>query len=97
MKKASITQAKNGLSALIRGLKSGPVLIVDRGRPVARLDACGAADGPDAERIDQLVRAGIARLPRAPLPPDFLKARLPRPRRGASIVQAVLDERHEGR
>ena len=39
MKKASITEAKNRLSALIAGLKSGsPVLIVDRGHPVARLE-----------------------------------------------------------
>jgi len=39
MKKASITHAKNNLSALIDGLKGGsPVLIVDRGRPVARLE-----------------------------------------------------------
>ena len=39
MKRASITEAKNRLSALIDGLKSGsPVLIVDRGRPVARLE-----------------------------------------------------------
>ena len=39
MKKASITEAKNNLSALIDGLKGGSaVLIVDRGRPVARLE-----------------------------------------------------------
>lgn len=32
MKKASMTEAKNNLSALIDGLKAGsPVLIVDRG------------------------------------------------------------------
>jgi len=40
MKRASISEAKNNLSALIDGLKGGsPVLIVDRGRPVARLEA----------------------------------------------------------
>ena len=39
MKKASITEAKNNLSALIDRVKGGsPVLIVDRGRPVARLE-----------------------------------------------------------
>ena len=37
MKKASITEAKNNLSDLIDSLKGGsPVLVVDRGRPVAR-------------------------------------------------------------
>ena len=40
MKKASITEVKNNLSALIDGVKQGaPLLIMDRGRPVARLDA----------------------------------------------------------
>ncbi len=40
MKKANVTEAKNNLSALIDGLKSGSsVLIVDRGRPVARLES----------------------------------------------------------
>ena len=39
MKKASITEAKNNLSALIDRVKGGSsVLIVDRGRPVARLE-----------------------------------------------------------
>jgi prevent-host-death family protein len=39
MKKVSITEAKNRLSALIDNIKGGsPVLIVDRGRPVARLE-----------------------------------------------------------
>jgi hypothetical protein len=38
MKRASITEVKNNLRALIDGVKGGsPVLIVDRGRPVARL------------------------------------------------------------
>jgi prevent-host-death family protein len=39
MKKATLTEAKNQLSALVAGLKGGgPVLIVDRGRPVALLE-----------------------------------------------------------
>jgi antitoxin (DNA-binding transcriptional repressor) of toxin-antitoxin stability system len=45
MKRASITQTKNGLSALIDGLKGGePVLIVDRGRPVARPEPVTAGE-----------------------------------------------------
>ena len=39
MEKVSITEAKDNLSAVIDGLKSGSaVLIVDRGRPVARVE-----------------------------------------------------------
>src|SRR6266478_1423319 len=63
MKIASITEAKNNLSALIDGLKGGsPVLIVDRGRPVARLEP--VTTGLDAEpegRLSRLVRSGIVR------------------------------------
>ena len=97
MKKASITQAKNQLSALIRGLKSGPVLIVDRGRPVARLEAVGAAEGSDDERLEWLVRAGIVRPPRKPLPRSIISTRPPKLRPGVSAVQVLLEERREGR
>src|SRR5438132_740680 len=58
MKKASITEAKNNLSALIDSVKGGsPVLIVDRGRPVARLEREGALDAPAViEAFDRLKR-----------------------------------------
>jgi antitoxin (DNA-binding transcriptional repressor) of toxin-antitoxin stability system len=46
--KASITEAKNRLSALIDGLKGGAsVPIVDRGRPVARLEPVAGARETD--------------------------------------------------
>ena len=51
MKKASISEAKNQLSALIDSVKAGgAVLIVDRGRPVARLEAVthDLSDGGEA-------------------------------------------------
>jgi prevent-host-death family protein len=53
MKKASITEAKNHLSALIDGLKRGsPVLIVNRGRPVARLEpVTGLGDSEQDGRL----------------------------------------------
>jgi prevent-host-death family protein len=56
MKKASITEAKNRLSALIDGLKRGsPVLIVDRGRPVARLEpVTRLGEGEQDGRLVQL-------------------------------------------
>lgn len=99
MKKASITEAKNNLSALIDGLKSGsPVLIMDRGRPVARLEPIRPGDESDDARIDRMVRQGILRRGKGgPLPPDFFKEPLPRAKDGASIVEALLAERREGR
>ena len=100
MKKASITEAKNTLSALIHTVKGGsPVLIVDRGRPVARLEPVSGSRQPSDEdgRLARLVREGIVRPGRATLSRTLVATRPPRPKDGASIVRALLEERREGR
>lgn len=99
MRKASITEAKNGLSALIDSVKNGsPVLIVDRGRPVARLEAVvSGSENEDDSQLMRLIREGIVRPARSPLPKRFFRWRLPRPKKGASVLQALLEERREGR
>ena len=99
MKSASITEAKNRLSALIDGLKSGsPVLIVDRGRPVARLEpvTSGPSPAPDA-RLSRLIRNGIVRPARSAMPRALFTELPPRPISGASAVEALLEERRHGR
>jgi prevent-host-death family protein len=97
MKKASITEAKNNLSALIDGLKGGsPVLIVDRGRPVARLEPVEGLEVDQDGRLARLVRNGIVRPRRAP-PAQRLFTEQPPTKRGPSVVQALLEERREGR
>jgi antitoxin (DNA-binding transcriptional repressor) of toxin-antitoxin stability system len=95
MKKASITEAKNNLSALIDGLKGGsPVLIVDRGRPVARLEAVTSGREGDG-RLARLVREGIVR-PRHTTPlPTIFSCAPPRTKAGASAVDALIRERRE--
>src|SRR5271165_3000125 len=99
MRKASITEAKNGLSALIDSLKGGsPVLIVDRGRPVARLEPVSADHeaGQDG-RLARLVRDGLVR-PRRTRPPRALfGGEKPPALAGASAVEALIEERREGR
>lgn len=99
MKRVSITEAKNNLSALIDGLKGGaPVLIVDRGRPVARLEPTTASDDSDADgRVARLVRQGLLRPRRAAPSREFLNEEPPRAKPGVSIVEALLEERREGR
>jgi prevent-host-death family protein len=100
MKKASITEAKNGLSALIDGLRSGsPVLIVDRGRPVARLEpaSAGADAEPDDGRLARLVREGVVRPGRSKPSRSLFTDPPPQPKRGASALQALIEERREGR
>jgi len=98
MKRASITEAKNNLSALIDGLKGGSSLvIVDRGRPVARLQSLGL-DGIGAdERLASLVRDGIVRPGKGVTPEAILDEPPPHPRPGGSALRALLDERRDGR
>lgn len=98
MKKASITEAKNNLSKLIDGVKNGSsVVIVDRGRPVARLEPVAGSRAGDEGRLARLVREGIVRPSR--LPPAKLPLTTPPPRakRGVSAVRALVDERRDGR
>ena len=99
MKKASITEAKNNLSSLIDGLKGGsPVLIVDRGRPVARLEPVTHSLGPEDDgRLTRLVRDGIVRPARAGVAKALLASKPPRPKDGASGVRALIEDRRAGR
>lgn len=96
---ASISEAKNNLSALIHGLRSGsPVLIVDRGRPVARLEAVDAGDETDpAGRLSRLVRDGVVRPAAGKVPKAVLASAPPAPRKPASLLQALLEDRRSGR
>jgi prevent-host-death family protein len=98
MKRASVTEAKNNFSALIDSVKEGsPVLIVDRGRPVARLEPVGGAASDDDGRLARLVRDGIVRPARGGPLKAVLAHKPPRPKKGASGVRALLDDRRTGR
>ncbi len=97
MKRATITDAKNGLSALIDEVRAGEsVVILDRGTPVAVLGPAMLGDDPDG-RLARLARAGHAR-PGVGAPPiDLISRNGPRLARGASGVARLLDERRQGR
>lgn len=99
MKKASITEAKNNLSSLIDSLKGGsPVLIVDRGRPVARLEpVANDLTSEDGARLARLVRDGVVRPAKAGVPDAVTAAKPPRPKKGASGVRTLLEDRRTGR
>jgi prevent-host-death family protein len=94
MKKASISELKNQLSAYLQRVRAGQTVIVyDRNRPIARIDRI--ADEDDDDRIVQLQRAGIITPPSEPLALDLI--RTPLPRAEHSVVEALLEERAEGR
>jgi antitoxin (DNA-binding transcriptional repressor) of toxin-antitoxin stability system len=97
MKRASVSEAKNSLSALLARVRSGgSVVIEDRGVPVARLEALGAAADGEG-RVARLVRAGILRAPRAAAPEAVLRSRPPRARPGTTASAALIEERRGGR
>lgn len=97
MKTATITEVKNGLSALIDRVRAGEsVLILDRGVPVARLEP--ATSLPDAAgRLRRLERSGGVQVGAAAPPVALLRRPGPAVTKGASAVQAVLDERRNSR
>jgi prevent-host-death family protein len=100
MKRATITEAKNGLSALIDRVKAGEtILITDRGVPVARLEPAVTADD-DEGRLARLERAGIIRRGRGRGrdDPRWILDRPPTPTiGGASVVEMLLEDRRSGR
>ncbi len=95
MKRASVSEAKNGLSGLLSEVRRGEaVLITHRGRPVARIEPC-QVDGPGAEQaVVELLRRGVAVPPRAPLDVDrFLDAPLVRASEGDTASEIIVAER----
>jgi prevent-host-death family protein len=100
MKRASVTEAKNGLSALLDRVRHGETVIIeDRGTPIAQISPLtGAASRmPDRDRLTRLERQGVLR-PSAPAPPAKRHRQPPaRPRRRVSLSELVRRERDEGR
>ena len=99
MKTATLTETKNHLSALIDQVRHGEtILILDRGRAVARLVSVLAEESSAPEgREDRLERQGLLRRARAPKSPNLFNRPRPRARGGASILEALLEERRSGR
>jgi prevent-host-death family protein len=97
MKTATITEAKNRLSALLDQVRAGQtVVILDRGIPVARLEPI-EADVEQIGRLERLERAGIVRRGSAAPPVELISKPGPRLRDGASVLEALLEERRSGR
>ncbi len=98
MKIANISYTKNHLSALLEQVQTGEsILIVDRQRPVARIEPVEKTTATDAWVAD-LERRGVLTSPRrAPNMGKIMARKLPRPAKGADVVQALLADREEGR
>lgn len=98
MKTASVTEAKARLGRLLDLVRGGEtVLILHRGRPVARLEPVRAGAETDEGRLAHLVRSGIVR--RGVEPPDAsaLGPRGKKLPRGKGLLEALLRDREEDR
>jgi prevent-host-death family protein len=101
MEKATITEIKNHLSAFLDKVKHGePVLITDRGRPVARLETV-VSDTSMSDmkgRLARLERTGLVRRAKSTPSREMIAGTPPpAPGQGVSLLQAVLAERKENR
>jgi prevent-host-death family protein len=96
MRSVNVAELKNRLSTYLAYVKSGEVIVIrDRNLPVAKLIPFTAEDAREEELA--LFAAGAMRLPEEPLDLDKLW-KMPRAIvTGHAAVQAILDERNEGR
>ena len=93
MKRATVTEAKNGLSALLDRVRAGEsVIVTDRGQPVARIEPVRGPAVPDD--LQHLERAGLVRIGTARPPVALIRKPGP-PAPGA--VAALIEERRAGR
>jgi len=98
MKRASISEAKNRLSALLDRVRHGEtVLIEDRGVPIAQLSPVVASSaGADRDRLTRLERQGIVTPARSARLSRRLLSAPARPRKGIALSAIVLAERQSG-
>lgn len=95
MKRATVTEAKNGLSALLDQVKAGETIVItDRGRPVAHIVPATSADDSEG-RLARLERAGIIRRGTGDVR-KILEMPLVKTVDGSSVVELLLDERRSG-
>ncbi len=95
MERVTISRLKNDLSAVLRKVRAGAtVLILDRDRPVARIEPIGGPGQAD-DRLAHLERQGLVRRALRPFPRKMFEEPPPTP--GKSVLDALIEERREGR
>ena len=95
MKTASVSKLKASLSEYLRRVKTGEeVLVIERGRPIAKIAPVTASQRMPRQLIE-MEKEGLIKIGSGKLPRGFWKLPRPRDPKG-SVVKAVLQERGEG-
>jgi prevent-host-death family protein len=96
MKTIGVAELKTHLSRYLDLVKGGAeVVVTERGVAVAKLVPLRGTGGDQARR-QRLARTGALQLGSGRLPPDLLRSPKGRPV-GALVLEALLEERREGR
>jgi prevent-host-death family protein len=89
-----VAELKAKLSEYLARVRAGEEIVVtDRGRPVARI---GPADPAADDHLADLEREGVVKIGTG-ISDEFLNAPRPRSIGGGSLLDALLEERREGR
>jgi prevent-host-death family protein len=97
MKRTAVSTLKATLSACLAKVKAGDeVLVMERGKPIAKLVPLAKDSDGTFAQLHDLARAGLVRVGRGKLPAGFWKLPRPKDRKGRAL-QALLAERAEGR
>jgi len=96
VKAIGVAKLKANLSRYLSQVKHGQeVVVTERGLPVAKIVPLRSSEGAESRR-ERLARAGVLQLGTGRLRPSLLKP--PRgPRVGDSVLEALLEERRQGR
>lgn len=93
MTTAGVAELKARLSQYLDRVRAGEEIVVtEHGRPVARIVPVALTED---EHLADLERRGLIRIGTGRLPDGFLDAPLPRSRR--SVLEALIEDRREGR
>lgn len=100
MKSAKIGELRNELSRFLQYVRRGGVVrVFDRDRPIADIvpvrETASTGSGALDQVLADLERRGALRRGNGTVPERLLKGRLPRAKR--SVLDALLEERREGR
>jgi prevent-host-death family protein len=96
MKTATVSKLKASLSEYLRLVKAGEeVLVIERGRPIAKLTPAVGSSALAKELLD-MEKQGLVKIGRGKLPKGFWDLPRPKDPKGR-VLQSLIQEREQGR